>query len=147
VKTHSPGRTVSETAIGECVGELRAACRRPIDAAALEMVVSWMRPNFERILDRVDGGKRWADHGQRVRDNSRHLGALADFFGSHAEVDVVGVDELSAAVAMLRADCTTRAERTPVAWEYCPGSKVDPTAAVTFLRTLAREPELTARAS
>jgi hypothetical protein len=146
VKTHSPGQTLSDVAIDECVGELRAACRRPIDAAALETVVDWMRPNFARILDRIDGGKRWADHGQRLRNNSRHLGALADFFSSHADVDVVGLDELSAAVTMLRADCTTRAERTPVAWEYCTGAPVDATAAETFLRTLTPAPELVARA-
>ena len=69
---------VSEIAIAECVGELRAACRRPIDRAALDTVVEWMRPNFEKILDRIDGGKRWAQHGERLRENSRHLGALAD---------------------------------------------------------------------
>jgi hypothetical protein len=147
MKTHSPGRTLSDVAIDECVGELRAACRRPIDGAALETVIDWMRPNFARILDRIDGGKRWADHGQRLRNNSRHLGALADFFGSHANVDVVGLDELTAAVTMVRADCTTRAERTPVAWEYCSDAPVDATAAEIFLRTLTPEPALTARAS
>ncbi len=147
MKTHSLGRTLSDVAIDECVGELKAACRRPIDAAALETVVDWMRPNFERILDRIDGGKRWADHGQRLRTNSRHLGALADFFSSHADVAVVGLDELSAAVTLLRADCTTRAERTPVAWEYCSDAPVNATAAEIFLRTLTPEPALTARAS
>lgn len=144
MKTHSLGRTLSDVAIDECVGELRASCRRPIDPAALAMVVEWMRPNFERILDRIDGGKRWADHGQRLRDNSRHLGALADFFGSHADADRVGVEELTAAVTMLRADCTTRAERTPVAWEYCSKAPVDATAAEIFLRSFAKE-ELLAR--
>jgi hypothetical protein len=147
VKTHTLGKTLSEIAVDECVGELRAACRRPIDAAALETVVAWMRPNFERILDRIDGGKRWADHGQRLRNNSRHLGALADFFSSHADADAVGLEELTQAVTMLRADCTTRAERTPLAWEYCSAAPVDATAAEAFLRALAPEPELMTRAS
>lgn len=147
MKTPALGRALSDVAIDECVSELRAACRRPIEPAALETVVEWMRPNFARILDRIDGGKRWADHGQRLRNNSRHLGALADFFASHADAEAVGIGELGAAVTMLRADCTTRAERTPVAWEYCSGAPVDATAAEAFLRAIAPEPELAARAS
>ena len=104
--------TMSETAIQECVAELRAACRRPIDQVALDTVVGWMRPNFERILNRLDGGKRWADFGQRLRDGSRHLGALADFFAHHADAPVVRLDQLTQASTLMRADCTTKAQRT-----------------------------------
>lgn len=127
----------SDMAMNECVLELRAACRRPVDQAALETVMSWVRPNFERLLDRTDGKKRWADLGPRARDNGRHWGALADFFASHAEAPVIGIEELTRAATMVRADCTVRAERTPVAWEFCPDIPVDVTAAEMFLRTVA----------
>lgn len=136
---------ISETAINECVAELRAACRRPIDQDAIDTLVEWLRPNFERILDRLDGGKRWTDFGQRVRNNSRHLGALADFFGSHADVTAVGIDELTQAFTMVRADCTVRAERTPLALELCPDAPVDVSVAEEFLRAIAPVPELATR--
>lgn len=105
-----------DLAIRECLGELRAACRIPIDELALETVVGWLRPNFEQILGHPDGGNRWADHGQRMRDNARHLGAFADFFGSHAGSQTIGLDELKRAFQIVRADCTVRAQRTTV-WE------------------------------
>jgi len=76
-----------------------------------------LRPNFERILGHPDGVKRWADHGQRMRNNGRHLGALADFFGDRA--GVVGEDALMRAFQLIREDCTVRAELTPLAFEYC----------------------------
>lgn len=135
-------RTVSEVAIKECVAELEAACRRPIDPVALDTMVSWMRPSFERILDRTDGGRRWAEHGQRMRENSRHLGMLADFFGSHSGQALVGLEELTPAVAMMKADCTTKAERTAFAWQYCKDAPVNSIAAEQFLRTVAPLPEL-----
>jgi hypothetical protein len=128
---------VSDIAISECVAELRAASRRPVDPAALQTVVGWMRPQFELILDRADGGKRWAEHGPRLRENSRHLGALADFFGSHFESEIVGIEELTAAVKMVRADCTVRAERTPLAYYYCPKAQVNVREAEEFLHSLA----------
>src|SRR6266699_2628566 len=74
---------VSEIAITECVLELRAACRRPIDPLALDTLLGWVRPDFERILDRTDGKTRWAQLGPRVRETGRHLGAFADFCASH----------------------------------------------------------------
>ncbi len=77
-------KRLPEIAMKECVGELRAACRLPIDEAALEKMLDPLRHNFERILANPDGVKRWADHGQRMRNNGRHLGALADFFGDRA---------------------------------------------------------------
>jgi hypothetical protein len=128
---------VSEIAMNECVLELRAACRRPVEQAALEMVMDWVRPNFERILDRADGKKRWADLGPRVRENGRHLGALADFFANHTSSAAIGIEELTRAATMVRADCTVRAERIPVAWEFCPDIPVDVTAAEVFLRAIA----------
>ena len=67
---------MSELAINECVLELRAACRRPVDQPALDTILSWVRPDFERILDRLDGRNRWADLGPRVRETGRHLGAF-----------------------------------------------------------------------
>src|SRR5262249_26042789 len=136
---------MSEIAIKECVGELRAACRRPIDQASLETVIGWLRPQFEKILDRLDGGKRWAEHGQRLRENSRHLGALAAFFANHADAGTVGIDELTQAVKMVRADCTVRAERVPLAYEYCPPAPVDARLAEEFLRAIAPAPELISR--
>jgi len=139
-------KTVPEIALQECIGEFRAACRRPIDQAAVDTVAEWLRPNFDRILNRLDGGKRWADHGQRMRDNSRHLGALADFFGSHAGVPTVGIEQLSQAWAMLRADCTTKGQRTPLAYEYCTDAPVDARAAEEFLRAIAPAPALVTRA-
>lgn len=132
-------KRLPDIAIRECVGELRAACRLPIDQAALDMVVAWLRPNFEQILAHPDGGKRWADHGQRMRNNARHLGALADFFGS--EAGAVSVEELKRAFQMVRADCTVRAEQTPVAYEYCRGIPLDARRAEEFLQATTPEPE------
>jgi hypothetical protein len=137
---------MSELAINECVLELRAACRRPVDQPALDTILAWVRPDFERILDRLDGKNRWADLGPRVRETGRHLGAFADFFASHADSPIIGINELTEAVKMVRADCTVRAERTPVAFEFCPKVPVDIRAAQEFLRTIAPAPELVSRA-
>ncbi len=132
-----------EVAIRECVVELRAACRRPIDQAALDTLVGWLRPNFERILGHQDGAKRWADHGHRMRDNARHLGAFADFFGVHSESATIGLEELKRAFQVVRADCTVRAESRPLAYEYCfpPPKDLDSTWAEEFLRRVAPTPE------
>lgn len=135
-------KRLPEIAIKECIGELRAACRLPIDQPALDIVVSWLRPNFERILAHPDGGKRWADHGQRMRDNARHLGALADFFGSGSGAEKVGIEELKRALTMVRADCTVRAQATPVAYEYCHAIPLDAQRAEEFLQATEPEPEL-----
>ena len=134
-------KRLPEIAIKECVGELRAACRLPIEQAALEAVVTWLRPNFESILAHPDGGKRWADHGQRMRDNARYLGAFADFFASHTSADAVGAEELKRAFQVVRADCTVRAERTPLAYEYCREVPVDASDAEAFLQAVAPVPE------
>jgi hypothetical protein len=138
--------SMSDQAINECVLELRAACRRPINPAALDTMLGWVRSDFERILDRTDGKKRWAELGPRVRETGRHLGAFADFFASHAGAAEIGIEELTHAVTMVRADCTVRAERTPVAWEFCPRVPVDIRAAQEFLRTIAPAPELASQA-
>lgn len=138
---------MSDIAINECVLELRAACRHAIDEAALETMLGWVRPDFERILDRLDGRKRWAELGPRVRETGRHLGAFADFFASHAGAPVVGIEELTHAITMSRADCTVRSERTPVAFEFCPHLPVSVRAAEEFLRSIAPVPELASRAS
>lgn len=130
-------KRLPDTAIKECLGELRAACRLPIDQPALDMVVDWFRPNFEHILAHPDGAKRWADHGQRMRDNARHLGAFADFFGSHTGASSIGIDELTRAAQIVRADCTVRAEVSPVAYEYCKKIALDTTEAEDFLHAVA----------
>jgi hypothetical protein len=101
---------MSAIAMRQCVAELRAACRRPIDEVALEALVRGLRPNFEQILDHPDGPARWADHGQQLRDYGRHVGALADFFGYYANVSVVGSHELMQAFAMFHAACRTGAD-------------------------------------
>lgn len=137
-------KRLPDIAIKECVAELRAACRLPIEQPALDLVVDSLRPNFERILAHPEGGRRWADHGQRMRDNARHLGAFADFFGSHSGADVIGVEELKRAFHIIRADCTVRAESRPVAYEYCreKGPLGESTEAEEFLHAVApvREP-------
>ena len=132
-------KRLPDIAIKECVRELRAACRLPIEQAALDLVVDWLRPNFEMILAHPEGGRRWADHGHRMRDNARYLGAFADFFGSRT--GAVGIEELTRAFQVVRADCTVRAEQTPVAYEYCRGVPVDARAAEEFLQAVAPEPE------
>ena|SRR5687767_15730777 len=134
-------KRLPEIAIAECVRELRAACRLQIDQPGLDLIVSWLRPNFERILGHPDGGKRWADHGQRMRDNARHLGSFADFFGSHTGNESIGPEELKRALAIIKADCTVRAERTPVAWEYCREVPLDVRQAEEFLHGVAPIPE------
>ncbi len=137
---------MSEVAITECVLELRAACRRPINQLALDTLLGWVRPDFERILDRADGKTRWAQLGPRVRETGRHLGALADFFASHTGSAVVGHEAIAQAATMVRADCTVRAERTPVAYEFCPKVPVDVRVAQEFLRAIAPVLELERRA-
>jgi hypothetical protein len=97
--------SMSELAIGECVAELRSACRRSIDEAALETLLDWLRPNFRQILDRPEGRAHWADHGQHMRDNGRYLGALADFLGYQADVAIVGAPQLMQAFTMVEAAC------------------------------------------
>lgn len=97
--------SVSQLAIHECLTELRAACRRPIDEAALESLVDWLRPNFDEILDRPDGKAHWTDAGPQMRDNSRYLGCLADFFGYEAGVTVVGATQLRKAFTLVEAAC------------------------------------------
>jgi len=135
-------KRMPDLAINECVRELRAACRLPIDPPALEMIVDWLRPNFEKILGHHEGARRWADHGQRMRDNARHLGGFADFFASHADASSIGVEELTRALQVIRADCTVRSERAPVAFEYCTGLPLSSTAAEEFLQAVAPPPEL-----
>jgi hypothetical protein len=137
---------MSEVAINECVLELRAACRHAIDQPALDTMLSWVRPDFERILDRLDGKKRWAELGPRVRETGRHLGAFADFFAGHFGAAVVGIEELTHAAAMMRADCTVRGERTPVAFEFCPHLPISVRPEQEFLRAIAPVPELVSRA-
>lgn len=137
---------MSEVAITECVLEIRAACRRPINQLALDTLFGWMRPDFERILDRTDGKARWTQLGPRLRETGRHFGALADFFAAHAGAAVVGHDEIRQAITMVRADCAVRAERIPVAYEFCPKVPVDIRAAEEFLRAVAPVPELVSRA-
>jgi hypothetical protein len=97
--------SMSEFAIQECVTELRAACRRPIDEAALETLLTYLRPNFREILDRPEGKAHWTDHGQQMRDNGRYLGALADFFGHQGDVAIVGTSQLMQAFTMVEAAC------------------------------------------
>jgi hypothetical protein len=104
---------VSDAAVDQCLAALRAACHRPIHQSGLETVVGWLRPQFDRILDHPDGAARWADHGQIMRDNARHIGALADFFAHRADAGIVGVDELTQAFEMVRGACTLRVTR----WE------------------------------
>src|SRR5215471_7561721 len=102
---------MSTLAMRECVAEVRAACRRPIDEVALEALVRGLRPNFEQVLDHPDGAARWADHGQQMRDHGRHLGALADFFGYQFDVAVVGTNELMQAFTMIRTACRVGADQ------------------------------------
>jgi hypothetical protein len=131
-------KRMPDIAIQECLRELRASCRLPVDETALVEVVSWLRPNFERILGSHEGPKRWADHGQRMRDNARHLGAFADFFANHTDSERIGLPELTRAFEIIRANCTVRSERTPLAWEYCnPLPDPDAKRAEDFLRAIA----------
>jgi hypothetical protein len=97
--------SMSDVALNECVAELRAACRRPIDEPALERLLDALRPNFRQILDRPEGKAHWTDYGQHMRDNGRHLGALADFFSYQTDADVVGDSQLIQAFAMVEAAC------------------------------------------
>jgi hypothetical protein len=130
-------RRLPDIAIKECTAELRAACRLPVDQAGIELLEAWLRPNFERILAHPDGGRRWADHGQRMRDNARFLGAFADFFASHTSRATIGVEDLTRAFEVIRADCTVRAEATTLAYEYCKDVPVDANRAEEFLHAMA----------
>jgi hypothetical protein len=138
---------MSERAIDECMAEVRAACRRPIEEDALETMFGWMRPTFQKILDRTDGEARWLDHAPSVRESARHVAALADFFAHHFGKQVVGIEEITASMKLIRADCTVRAERIPLAFKYCGGAPLDTRAEEQFLRSLATASELIACAS
>ncbi len=96
---------LSQSAIDECVAELRAACRRPINEDALEQLCDWLRPNFREILDRPEGKTHWTEHGRHMRDNGRYIGALADFIGHRGDVDVVGAAQLMEAFVLVRDAC------------------------------------------
>src|SRR5262245_23548034 len=103
---------MSALAIGECVAELRTACRRPIDEAALDTLIASLRSSFEQVLDQPDGVARWADHGQQMRDHGRYLGTLADFFSYRANAPIVGTSELTRAFLMIRDACRVGADLT-----------------------------------
>lgn len=135
-------KRLSEIALNECIVELRAACRLPIDQAALETMMSWVRPQFQTILDHPDGAKRWANHGHKMRDNGRYIGVFANFFAEHVDAAVVDLEAISRAFELAKADCTVRSERTPMAFEYCPPAPVNSKPAEEFLRTVVRVPEL-----
>lgn len=135
-------KKLSEIALKECIVELRAACRLSIDPQALETMMSWVRPQFVQILDHHDGGRRWADHGQQMRDNGRYLGTFADFFARHTKTATVGIDEITRAFEILKADCTVRGERTAFSYFYCSGTTHDVKSAEDFLRVVAPAPEL-----
>lgn len=135
-------KRLSEIALNECIVELRAACRLPIEPVALETMMSWVRPQFAEILDHPDGRKRWADHGQQMRDNGRYIGAFADFFARHTDAARVGTEEIRRAFEMVKADCTVRGEQTPLNYIYCSRTALDATPAEEFLRAITRSPEL-----
>ncbi|HEU0079087.1 MAG TPA: hypothetical protein VFQ76_15645, partial [Longimicrobiaceae bacterium] len=65
-----------------------------------------VRPNFERILGHADGPRRWSDHGQRMRDNGRYVGTMAEFYGNRDRM--VSTEALNRAFAAVREDCTVR---------------------------------------
>ena len=135
-------RKLPDVAIRECVGELRAACRLPIDEPALDTLIERLRHNFDRILAHPEGLQRWANVGQRMRDNARHIGALADFYGNRD--GFVGPDALNRAFDAVQDDCTVRAESTPLAFSFC---REDPPPPEDSKRredspVRAREPEL-----
>ena len=137
-------KRLPDIALNECLRELRASCRLPVNEDAIQTMASWVRPNFERILGHVDGAKRWADHGQRMRDNGRHMGAFADFFANHNGATEIGLAEITRAFQVIRADCTVRSERVPMAFEYCNGAPSDDAEpAEQFLRAMALAPETT----
>src|SRR5579859_194464 len=123
---------LSDRALQECADELRAACRRPIDAAALDTLLTWIHPTFKEILERPDGARHWTEHGTHMRDNGRYIGALADFFAYEADVDIVGAAELLRAFTMVRDVCRVGADSTdqrpratpPLAVKTTPGGHV-----------------------
>jgi hypothetical protein len=96
---------LSERAIGECLTELHAACRRPVDAEAVAQLVESLRAAFEGILDNPDGRVRWAEHGYLMRNNGRHIGSLADFLANAANVDNVNRTHLLSAFDLVRTAC------------------------------------------
>ncbi|MPZ17732.1 MAG: hypothetical protein GEV06_07460 [Luteitalea sp.] len=124
-------RKISEMAINQCIAELRAACRLPIEEPALDTLIEGLRPNFQRILDCSDGRKRWAGHGQRMRNNGRYIGAFANFFADHVSAAVVGRSELTRAFEIVREHCAVRADSGPLACEDPP---VDARAAEELLK-------------
>jgi hypothetical protein len=134
---------MQESALRECEVEIRAACHRPIDQAALETLLGWVRPNFERILGHPDGAKRWAYVGSRMRDNGRYIGAFAEFFAGPG-TPTIGLEELTRAFQVVRADCTVRAESTPLAYEFCyppPKGLENNAVGEEFIRAVAPVPE------
>jgi hypothetical protein len=124
-------RKISEMAINQCITEMRAACRLPIEESALDALIDRLRPNFHRILDCTEGRKRWASHGQRMRNNGRYIGAFANFFADHVFATVVGPKELNRAFEIVRLHCAVRADSGPLA---CDDPPVDASAAEELLK-------------
>ena len=82
---------MSEVAINECVAELRAACRRPIN----ETASNGCSTRLTELQADPDGLKeRSIDRAWTAYARQRLLPALADFFSYQSDVDIVGDTQL-----------------------------------------------------
>jgi hypothetical protein len=113
---------LSEQAIGECVRELKAACRLPIKNNALLDIISLVRQNFEEQLDDpAEGPRRWVRDGPKLRDNGRFMGALAEFFTNREGKTDVGFGELLAALLIVQVKCSAGTDEL----RYCQNAAPD----------------------
>jgi hypothetical protein len=86
---------------------MEAACRIKIDEQAVNELWSLdFKKQFEELLnDPVEGPKRWATDGALLRDNSRFIGAFAEFFANRQQKDSVGLPELLIATTIVSRTC------------------------------------------
>ena len=131
-------KKLSQSAIEECLRELRAACRMPIDDAAIDAADRLMRPQFEKLLDNAKGAQQWAVDGPLMRDNGRFVGTFAEFFANRQSKSSVGAGELMAAIQIVRAQCHAGEQHGKFSpfFAYCVGIPVD-NAVVEFLQVVS----------
>lgn len=115
-------KSLPQQAVEECRRELLSACRMPIEPEALTFVVNLLHHRFEELLgDAKEGPRRWTAAGPLMRDNSRFLGAFAEFFANREGKELVGQDDLMLALQLVRAQCQAlqAAGRVPHGFEFC----------------------------
>lgn len=133
-------KTLGQQAIEECLRELVSACRMPIKSGALTPIVKMFDRRFRELLDADDGPRVWARTGPLMRDNSRFLGTLAEFFANRNGKARVELEDLNAALQLVRDQCLAfrppRGVSEPMI--YCTEVPLATAAQKAFLKSLLK---------